>query len=211
MARPPRPPGAAARVPWHWQLRESLVAALPLLLMVLLALASWWLVKNAPKPLLQREAKAPRHEPDYTMQGFTVQRFGPDGRLRVRIEGDQARHYPDTDILEIDQVRIRAWGEDGSVTVATARRALANGDGSEVQLLGGARVESSNAQGGEPVRFEGEFLHAFLRTERLRSHLPVRVTQGNSEMQGGGLDYDHLSRVMQLQGPVRARFIPGQR
>ena len=52
---------------------------------------------------------------------------------------------------------------------------MANGDGSEVQLLGGARVDSAGPRG-EPIEFRGEFLHAFLNTERVRSHLPVMVT-----------------------------------
>ena len=40
------------------------------------------------------------------MRGFNLTRFAPDGRFAVRIEGDMLRHYPDTDRLEIDGVRI---------------------------------------------------------------------------------------------------------
>ena len=42
--------------------------------------------------------------------------------------------------LEIDQPRIRTIDEKGQLTVATANRALSNGDGSEVQLFGNAVV-----------------------------------------------------------------------
>ena len=213
MALPaPTPPAAAAHahVPWHWRLRELLTAYLPLLLMLLLALSTWWLVKNSPKPEEPRGAVVPRHVPDYTMRRFAVQRFAPDGRLRVRIEGDQLRHYPDTDTVEIDTVRIRSIGEGGRVTVATARRALANGDASEVQLLGGAHVTSQGPQGA-PIEFDGEFLHAFLDTERLRSHLPVQVRQGGDELRAQGMDYDNLSRMLRLKGPVRASFAPPAR
>ena len=197
-------------VPWSWRLRELVTAYLPLLLMLLLALASWWLVKNTPKPEEPRGPVIPRHEPDYLMQRFAVQRFAPDGRLRVRIEGVQLRHYPDTDTVEIDTVRVHAVGEDGRITQATARQAVANGDGSEVQLLGGARV-TSLADDQVPIEFEGEFLHAFLRTERVRSHLPVRVRQGSSRIEAQGLEYDHLSRTVRLQGRVQAQFAPAAR
>ncbi|MDY0106413.1 MAG: LPS export ABC transporter periplasmic protein LptC, partial [Giesbergeria sp.] len=38
---------------------------LPVLLMGLLALGTWWLVRNAPQVQVPRPASAPRHEPDY--------------------------------------------------------------------------------------------------------------------------------------------------
>lgn len=205
---PPPPPTGPPRLaqPWHWRLGQWVSAYLPLLLMALLALGTWWLVQNTPRPELPPEAVAPRHEPDYTMQGFTLQRFGADGRLRVQVQGTQMRHYPDTDTLEIDGVTIRALSPDGSVTRATARRALANGDASEVQLLGGAQVVRDGIGNEAVTEFESEFLHAFLNTERLRSHLPVRLRQGASELRVGAIDYDNLTRSARLGAPVRARF-----
>ena len=179
--------------------------------MALLAVGTWWLVQNTPRPDVPREAPAPRHEPDYTMQGFTLQRFGADGRLRVQVDGAQMRHYPDTDTIEIEGVKIRALSDDGSVTLATARRALSNGDASELQLLGGARVIHEGLGNDPPLEFESEFLHAFLNTERLRSHLPVQLRQGASELRVGAIDYDHLTRSAKLGAPVRARFdAPGR-
>ena len=90
---------------------------------------------------------------------------------------------------------------------ATARHAVANGDGSEVQLIGDARVDSSGSRG-EPIQFRGEFLHAFLNTERLRSHLPVVVSSEGSEFRAAGMEYDHLSGKLQLQGTMRALLQP---
>ena len=203
---PPRTAPARPQQPWHWRIGQVLSAYLPLLLMALLALGTWWLVQNTPRPDLPRAAAPPRHEPDYTMQGFTLQRFGADGRLRVQVQGTQLRHYPDTDTLEIDGVTIRALASDGSVTRASARRALSNGDASEVQLLGGAQVVREATAAGPQIEFDSEFLHAFLDTERLRSHLPVRLRQGASDLRVGAIDYDHLTRVARLGAPVRARF-----
>lgn len=202
-------PSTVPAMPWHWRLREALSSYLPLLLMGLLALATWWLVNNTPGAPPGAAPAPARHDPDYTMQGFTLQRFGSDGRLTVQLQGDQLRHYPDTDTLEVDQVHVQAFATDGSVTDATARRALSNADASEVQLLGGAQVERSGGpSGAPPLRFEGEFLHAFLRTEQLKSHLPVVLRQGGSEIRAGGMSYDHLDQQATFLPPVRARFAP---
>jgi lipopolysaccharide export system protein LptC len=198
----PRPPQ-----PWHRRVREALATYLPLLLMAALASATWWLVKSTPGPETRREAQLPAGEPDYTMRHFVVERFDAAGRLEARLEGDELRHYPDADRVEVDQARMRSIGADGRVTLARAKRALTNGDGSEVQLIGDARVDSTGPRG-EVVQFRGEFLHAFLNSERLRSHLPVLVTRDGSELRAATLDYDHLSGLVQLGGPIRALLPP---
>ncbi len=209
-------PAAASRrvsLPWHLRLREALSAYLPLLLMLLIALATWWLVKQTPVPEPAALARAARSEPDYSMRGFALERFDTDGRLKMRIEGDWLRHFPDTDRVEIEGARIHAFGVDGRETLATARRALGNGDGSEIQLLGGAEVTSRDAAG-QPVFIRSEFLHAFLVTERVRTHLPVLARFGGAELSAGGIDYDNATRKLEFRGPVHAEFAPrakGQR
>ena len=193
-----------------FRLRQALSTYLPLGLMALLALSTGWLVKHTPQSPPPVAAGAVRQDPDYTMTGFSIVRFGPDGREVLRIAGNVLRHYPATDQLDIEGVRIHATAPDGRVTDATARRALANGDGSEVQLLGGARVVSQ-IDGSDALEMRGEFLHAFLRFERLRSHLPVLVRRGGTETRAGGLDYNHLDRQLQFLGPVRTTVMPGPR
>jgi lipopolysaccharide export system protein LptC len=198
---PPRP-----RQPFWWRVGQFVSAYLPLILMALLAVATWWLVTNTPRADAPREAAPLRHEPDYTMQGFTLQRFAADGALRVQVQGARLRHYPDTDTMEIDQPTIRATAPDGSVTVASALLAVSNGDATQVQLQGGARVRREATPSAAAIEFESEFLHAFLDTERVKSHLPVRLRQGTSEMRVASLEYDHLTRSAKFGGPLRARF-----
>jgi lipopolysaccharide export system protein LptC len=191
---------------WPAHITSLLSAYLPLLLMAVLALGTWWLVKNTPVPGEATVATAPRHEPDYAMTQFTVQRFLPTGGMRLQVEGDALRHYPDTDTLEIDQARVRAWAPNGRETVATANRAQSNSDGSEVQLTGGAHVTRQALAGEDVIEFKGEFLHAFFKTERLLSHLPVTVMRGNSVVRADGLEYDNVKGLLLLKGRVRATF-----
>jgi lipopolysaccharide export system protein LptC len=208
----PAPPLADAverrslRRSWPARITALASAYLPLLLMAVLALGTWWLVKNTPVPGEVRAEGAPRHEPDYAMTNFTVQRFLPAGGMRLQVEGDALRHYPDTDTLEIDKARVRAWAPNGRETVATANRAQSNGDATEVQLTGGAHVTRQALAGEDAIEFKSEFLHAFFKTERVQSHLPVTVTRGRSVMTADGLEYDNVKGLLQLKGRVRATF-----
>lgn len=192
---------------------ERLSLYLPLILMGVLALGTYWLVRSTPL-LLPPEQEAPvRHETDYFMRKFSVKTFDGTGRLKSEVLGTDARHYPDTDTLEIDLVRIRSFNEEGRLTTATARRALTNGDASEVQLFGDARVvrEPAINKAGPPqprMEFRGEFLHAFMNTERVKSHMPVELIRGNDRFTADTLDFDNLERVMQLKGRVRGTLVP---
>lgn len=192
--------------PWSARVIETVSAYLPVLLMGLLALGSWWLVKSTPPAVGPRPAAPPRHEADYTMHEFSVQRFTPEGRLRAQIEGETLRHFPDTETMEVERPRVVGYSPDGSVTLATAQRAISNSDASEVQLIGDARVTRSATAADEGLSFRGEFLHAFLKTEQLRSHLPVTVNRGNTVIRADTFSYDHLQRTVSMQGHVRASF-----
>ena len=193
--------------PWSLRIRDALSSYLPLLLMAALALATWWLVENSPRPPAVVGERPLSKEPDYTMTAFSLDRFDAAGRLKLRIEGERLRHYPATDRIEVDSVQIRSVAEDGRVTLASAARAIGNGDGSEVQLLGGAEVTSEDANG-SPLLMRGEFLHAFLVTERVKSHLPVVVQTAGTEIRAAAMEYDHAARRFDLQGPMRVVMAP---
>ena len=196
-----------ARLSLGARLRDVISSYLPLLLMALLGLGSWWLVKNKPQPLMAREGEPVRTKPDYTMSRFVLERFEPTGRLKVRMEGAVMRHYPDTDRIEIDELSLRAYAPDGRITVAQSRHALSNGDGSEVQLLGAARLESTDAKGVLMV-ISSEFLHLYTVSEKLRTHLPVLVQRAGAELRAGGLVYDHAAGRLDMTGAQRASFPP---
>jgi lipopolysaccharide export system protein LptC len=186
---------------------------LPIILTAALALGTYWLVRNAPKLLEPTAKEAPTHEPDFFMRGFVIKNFLPNGELRSELFGNEGRHYPDTDTMEVDQVRLRSVSPEGLTTRATANRGLSNGDGSEIQLFGNAIVvrEAAVSADGRPLprlEFRGEFLHAFLDTERVKSHKPVTLIRGTDQFTADSLDYDNLTGVANLQGRVRGLLMP---
>ena len=187
---------------------ERVSIYLPLILMALLALGTYWLVRNAPMMGLPEAVQPLRHDPDYFMRGFSIKTFDAVGRLKSEILGVEARHYPDTDTVEIDQVRIRSVNPEGRVTVATANRGLSNADGSEVQLFGNAVVtrQAATDTAGKPLpqlEFRGEFLHAFVDSERVTSNKPVTMTRGGDRFTADNMDYNNLDRQMELRGRVK--------
>ena len=186
---------------------------IPVLLMGLLALGTYWLVRNTPEFVPAEGQKALSAEPDYYMRKFGIKTFDDAGQLKSDVSGIEVRHYPDTDTLEIDQALIRSYSIEGRLTTSTGDRALTNGDGSEVQLIGNARVVRDAAIGPDGrevprLEFRGEFLHVFVNDERVRSHLPVVIKRGNDEFEGDTFAYDNLDRVADLKGRVKGILVP---
>ena len=190
---------------------DRLSLYLPVVIMGVLALGTYWLVRSTPEFTPPQAPRAPVHEPDYFMKKFSVRAFDAAGRLKSEVSGAVAKHYPDTDLLEIDNVRIRAFSVEGALTTATAIRAITNSDASEVRLMGNARVvrEAGSGKANAPrLEFRGEFLHAFLKTEQVSSDQPVTLIRGKDQFVADTMAYDNVKQVIELRGRVKGRLTP---
>lgn len=186
---------------------------LPLAVMAVLALGSYWMIRSTAAPETEKPVAAQPTGPDYFMEGFSVKTFDAQGRVRSEILGDKVRHFPQNKWTEIDNILIRSFDEQGRLTTAAARQGLANEDGSEVQLMGNAVVvrEAQKVPGAPTtprMEYRGEFLHAFLTTERIQSHKPVELRRGKDRFTADRLEFDNVEQVVKLDGRVRGTLVP---
>ena len=192
---------------------ERISVYLPVILMALIALGTYWLARNTPSLGPEQTKAAATHDPDQFMRHFSVKSFDASGRLKTELMGDEARHYPDTDTLEIDNPRMRSINEHGAVTVATGKRAVSNADGSEIQLTGDAVVTRAafKDRSGHTVphlEIRGEYLHLYANTERVTSNKPVEILRGTDRLAGDDLAFDNITQQLDMYGRVRAQIQP---
>lgn len=195
------------------ELWDRFLLYLPLTVMGVLALGTYWLVHTTPAINSPVVPSVVRHEPDYFMRGFSLRTFDASGRMRTEVTGDEARHYPDTRWLEIDGIRLRSFDEQGRLTTASALKGLTNENTTEVQLLGNAIIvreaaAGSNAQPTPRMEYRGEFLHAFTKTEKIRSHKPVELIRGRDRFSADAMEFDNVEQVLQMNGRVRGTLVP---
>lgn len=205
-------PPAPRRRPAPWWDRLSIY--LPIMLMGLLALASYWLLRAtppAPEPQPERPVSG---EPDYFMRRFSVKSFDLAGQLRAEVVGDEARHHPDDDRVEIDNARIRNLAESGAVMRATAHRVTTNADNTVFVLEGDAVVvrEGGKSQAGDPLprlEFRGDFLRVELEPiERVTSDHPVELLRNGDRITAQTLDYRGDQQIADFRGRVRVQLLP---
>lgn len=184
---------------------DRVAVYLPVLIMGVLALGSYWVLRSTPAPQPPAPERAPAHEPDYRMREFSIRTHGADGSLRSELAGNEARHYPDDDRIEVDQARLRAYGIQGRITHASALRLGTDGKQSEYRLEGNVVVDRRSADG-QPVRLTGEQLRVYDEGRQLESDLPVELVRGSDHATGDTLRYDDSTRVAELRGRVRAQL-----
>ena len=182
---------------------------LPVLTMGLLALGSYWILRSAPEPQAPALLRPATHEPDYFMRGFSVRSHGTDGALLSELSGSQVRHYPDNDVIEIDQARLLALNGSG-YTRAEARLLSTDGQQSQYLLEGAVTVERHGSAGKagpeSSMHFAGEQLRVYADGQRIASDLPVELTRNGNRATAQSLRYDNSTRVAELQGRVRAQL-----
>ena len=180
--------------------------------MAMLALASYLLLRATPLPLEPEPERVLTHEPDYFMKRFSVKVFSPTGTLHSELYGAAAQHHPDTDTLVVESARIRSYSISGTLSTATANQITTNGEGTEFVLEGDAIVvrqagRTPTGQRLSRLEFHGDYLKVNTAPERIVSDQPVLLMRDLDQMTADTLDYHGETRVVELNGRVRAKLV----
>ena len=190
------------------RLLDKLSIYLPLIVMALLALASWWLVRSVPVLLTPEANKPVRQDPDYRLADFSVKSFNASGRMTREVIGDKAQHYPATEALHIDQIRIYAESESGAKMNARAAQGVATDDGTQVTLTGDAYAVRHPYNTSPRVELRGERLVALPDDDRVTSSDPVQITRERDVFTAATMDFNSSTAEYVLQGRVRGSLAP---
>jgi lipopolysaccharide export system protein LptC len=198
------------------RLLDRLTIYLPLILFALLALSSWWLVRSMPELLPQGIDKQLRQDPDYRLDQFTVKSFDASGRMVREVTGASATHFPATQALHIQDIRLFAENDEGVQIRAQAQQGISTETDQRFTLQGQARVTRTVAEARTtqrsalPMSLQGERLTVWTDEERLVSELPVELRRGQEVITAQTLNFDTRSGQYELQGRVRAVLPPRQ-
>jgi lipopolysaccharide export system protein LptC len=188
---------------------DRLVLVLPLLMVAMLALGSYWMVRSAPGVDTGELPRPPDDTPDYLIEGFTVQKFDANGRLNALLQGASAQRLPDAPWIEIQKFTFRSTDAQGQGKLASADQGLTNPDNNEFQLSGNARMVREAHPAGDYPRLEirGDFLHVWTEPEKVESDRPVQIVHGKHRIRADSLQYDGTTRALQMDGRVQAVFV----
>jgi lipopolysaccharide export system protein LptC len=175
---------------------RRLPALFPILVAALLALATYWLqfvVSNERPPNLGND----RGDPDTIVEHFHVDKFDARGRLSMKLDADELKHYPKDDSADLLQPRIHflAIGHD-STWRSDKARITERGD--HVQLLDNVRGVRAAAPGSpEQVLTTSEVA---LQTNDEIAHIdkPLTLTQGMTHIDAASGEWNNIEGLLKL-------------
>lgn len=181
----------------------SVATLFPLLLVGLLAGMSYWL-ELATRPQTGGNDGKSRHDPDYIIEKFEVRRFDPQGNLQHTLVADLMRHYPDDDSTVVLAPRLTY--HRALPTFISSREARISSEGKHVELIDAVRVARAGTAGKPDTVLTTSRLDVYPDDEVAKTSVPVTITQGQTTVNGSGLNADNKTSIYVLEGPVRGVF-----
>jgi lipopolysaccharide export system protein LptC len=176
----------------------------PLLLMLSLALLTFWLERAA--RLDQSHPSMRRHDPDYLVHNFKIIGYGPAGAPESMLSARKMVHYPDDDSTTLDAPRVVQTKAGEAPMTLTADRGALSQDGEDTFLYDNVLLVRSAIPQLPEMRIETSFLHVVRGRSLFRTDREIAIREDGRFLTGRGLEYDNESRVLQLRAKVRGRF-----
>ena len=178
--------------------------SLTMLLFVLVALGTFWLVELMNQSGQQMQADRHRNEPDYIIERFSFVRMNQAGQPSYIISGDKLTHLPldDSSDIELPVVRSLAGKEPGQQPPMQmhAARGRVDQNNSRVRLDGDVNVEGSASAASRAMQLKTESLTVFPDDDTMETALPVALSLGNATANGVGMRANNATRQVQLGG-----------
>jgi lipopolysaccharide export system protein LptC len=184
----------------------SFARLFPLMLMVALALLTFWLERTA--RIEQYHPSLRRHDPDYLVHNFRVTAYGTNGLPESTLGARKMVHYPDDDSTELDAPRVVQTKPGEAPMTLTADRGALSQDGEDTFLYDNVLLVRSAIPQQPEMRMQTNFLHIVRARSLVRSDREVTVREEGRSLTGRGLEYDNGSRVLHLRDKVQGRFEP---
>ena len=187
-------------------MRFSSARLFPLLLMLTLALLSFWLerlVREEPQPPPKR-----RHEPDYVVEGFHLVEYNRAGLPVSTLSAAKMLHFPDDDSTDLLGPRAVQTKPGQPRLTLSADRGTLSQDGSEMFLYDNVLMLRDGLAGEPGSRLHTSFLHLISARSLVRSDREVQVTEQGRSLVARGMEYDNQTRQLTLHAQVRGTFEP---
>jgi len=186
-------------------LRDILTAAFPIGLLAVLAALSYWLALVSAADPIDIGGKF-RHDPDTIVIDFDAINYDEAGNRKAGLRGSELRHYPDDESSVIQNPFLRRFSTRTDASTVSARQAVVNSDGSEVDLTGDVRAFRP-AQGGKAaVTLTAPHMRVLVDEERARTPGFARIQQGRSWISGTGFEADNVTQTYHFRSNVTGSY-----
>ena len=167
---------------------------------------------QAPQQLVQlpqNTKKGPlRHEPDFIVEQFTIQRMNADGQIQSSLTAKKMTHYADDESTDLDAPRFVQRNPDQPPMEAISERGVITKDGETVFMKDNVVVTRAPTADRGPLVLKTTILEVLPKDEIARTDAPVVITEGTMQLEGTGMRVNSKTRDFELLSKVRGKYQP---
>jgi lipopolysaccharide export system protein LptC len=182
---------------------SRITSLISLIAMAALAGITYWLLQATRPPATTGEAGPMTHSPDYFAENFSVSELDQSGTTQYRLTATTMVHYEDDDNSDLTNPAIRAFQPGRPIVTATGERGTVNSDASIVDLYDHARILRAPGDGDPEMQADSSHFRVFVNSDVIETEKPVKLRRGLSVTTASAMNYNNVTRVMQLFGNVR--------
>ncbi len=194
-------------------LGRAILRMMPLILMGILTLITFWLVKKSNAPEGEVLERVRLHEPDYVITNGTLSALNEAGNTKYRVLGKKVIHYDDDASIDIVTPRMRLFQPDKAPVTVKADTGHLDGDLTILDLIDNAQIfrPAQAATATEPATLrmlaQSSYFRVLINDDIIETDRPIRLEQGMSIMNSNeGGSFNNVDQSMVLSGQVRGRI-----
>lgn len=150
-------------------------ALLWLIGLAMAATFTWWL-QHLVEPAASLTEPTVRHDPDYTMETFTVTEMEATGATRYRLQAESMQHFPDDDSAHLMKPQVRFFSRERVPWTLLAEEGTVTANNTEIHLNGAVSIErpASSTQAELRLATRNVLLHPYDKVAETREHVTVQ-------------------------------------
>ncbi|WP_255534080.1 LPS export ABC transporter periplasmic protein LptC [Polynucleobacter sp. MWH-Berg-3C6] len=190
-----------------------LLRLMPLILMGVLTLVTFWLVQKNTPPEKSTIERVRLHEPDYTITNGALSALNELGLTKYRILGNKVIHYDDDASIDILAPRMRLFQLDKPPVTVKSDTGHLDGDLTILDLIDNASIfrpaQAATATQAATLRMlaSSTYFKVLINDDIIETNRPITLEQGMSTMHSNeGGKFNNIEQSMMLLGQVKGRI-----
>jgi len=179
---------------------NSLPNKFPIILIILVALFTFWLDKTVRQPTREQE-QDPERNPDYIMENFSTYRVDHIREKHEKLIAEKMLHYVANDTTYFEQPRLINSKANKPEMWVRADKANMSGD-DDIHLNGNVKVIRYDA-GGKETTMTTSYLHINRDDDISKTNKPATIIQSNTIINTVGIEIDNNTKNIHLLSDVK--------
>ncbi|HLA74459.1 MAG TPA: LPS export ABC transporter periplasmic protein LptC [Gammaproteobacteria bacterium] len=155
-----------------------------------------------------KPARSLSHQPDYTMDDFTITAMGPTGKPKHQLQARYMAHYPDDGSTEFTQPHLTVYRDKGAPWHLYSERGWMSAERKFVLFRGDVLMENPQAPPSRIVRMVTKDLRVVVDEEFAETDQAVTIRSKTSVTHGVGMHAYLKEGRLQLLSKVRGTYEP---